>query len=85
MSSAVNSPDKGVGGAAEELVADVEGHVARQGARVLEGGQQHPGLVAGSGAELDERVSLGQPGDGGGVRLEQRPLGPGRVVLGQLR
>ena len=31
-----------------------------------------------------ECVGLGQLGDGGGVLLEQRPLGPGGVVLGEL-
>ena len=84
MSSESNSSRQSGGGAAEELVADVEGHVPRQRAGLLERGQQHPGLLAGPGAELDERVGLGQLGDRRGVRLEQGALGPGRVVLGEL-
>ncbi len=70
-------------GGPEELVAHVERQVAPQRSVDGHGVEQQAGLVAGPGPQLDQGVGQGQPGDGRGVGLEQRPLGPGRVVLGQ--
>ena len=45
--------------------------------------QQQPGLLRRARAQLDQRLRAGRRGDLGGVRGQDRPLRPGRVVLRQ--
>ena len=68
------------GGVADHAAVDVERHVALDRSGV----EQHARLVGGAGAELDELARAGHRHDVVRARLQDRPLGAGRVVLGQL-
>ena len=66
---------------------DALGHVERDEAPKLsarrERVEERARLVRRPRTELDERVGAGASGDRGRLRLEDRPLARGRVVLGQ--
>jgi len=74
---------------AQGLVRDVDGDESAQGpgpaTGVAEGVEEDARLLARAAAELDEGRGVAGGGDRRGVLEEDRPLGPGRVVLGQPR
>ena len=59
------------------------GHEAPQRSGVAQRVQQQPGLLRRAAADLDQRLGAGDRGDLVGVLGQDRPLGAGRVVLGQ--
>src|SRR3954463_5357689 len=69
----------------EHRGVDVERNEPPQGPRCAQGGQQQPRLLRRAAAEFDEQVGTRGGGDLRGPRVEDRPLGPGRVVLRQPR
>ena len=76
--------DQPAGAGPQRALGDVDRHVAAQPAGVGHRVEQHAGLVGRARAQLDELARAGQLDDLGGARLEDRALGPRRVVLGQL-
>ena len=75
--------ERGAGGA-DHALGHVDRHVAAQRAGVGERRQQQPALRRGAGAQLDDLGRARQRRDLAGALGEDRPLGAGRVVLGQL-
>jgi hypothetical protein len=71
-------------GVADHGAVDVERDVAPERAGARHGVEQDAGLGGGAGPELDELADAGGRDDRVGARLEDRALGAGRVVLGQL-
>ncbi len=76
--------DQAFGAAVDHALGHVDGDVALERAGRLQRVEQHARLGRGPGAELDELAGAGQLGQLLGALLEDRPLGAGRVVLGQL-
>ena len=72
-----------IGRLPESGIAHVERDELLQAAVAQHGVEQDAGLLAGAGAQLDQHVGVGRGDDVLGVRIEDRPLAAGRVVLGQ--
>ncbi len=75
-------PDRGRG-VGEHGLVHIERDEPAQVAAALEGVEQQAGLGGGSGAEFDEGVRSRHHGDLVDVAGQNRPFGPGGVVLGQ--
>ncbi len=78
-------PDQRLGSLVGDLLGDVDRDVGLQAAGIAHRAEQVAGLCRRAGAELDQRLRPAGGGNDLAAALgEDRALGPGRVVLGQL-
>ena len=75
--------DDGRRGRPQGRLVDVERHKPLERLRLAHGREEKTRLRARPRAELDEGVGPGLAGDVAGMGLEDRPLAPGQVVLGE--
>src|SRR5438552_14634080 len=66
------------------MLAHVHRNIANGSVRLSISFQQRLGFARAAGAQLDDGPGAGQAGDGPRVRLENRRLGSGEIVLGSL-